>query len=132
METRYPFRFWSQDLLNWAILNNDIEPPRQAAAVLMEPRGSAQEFAREIPPQIILQGGMVGGVMVDPLTYVVTHLAERFAVLGDESRISAMTELMMFQRRQNETIDALLSRLDLVRTRAQDLWARARQEGELQ
>ena len=32
MESRYPFRFWSRDLLNWAILNNDIEPSRQAAA----------------------------------------------------------------------------------------------------
>ena len=121
MEGRYPFRFWSRDLLNWAILNNDLEPPRQAAAVLGELRGSAQEFAREIPPQIILQGGMVGGTQVDPLTYVVTHLAERFAVLGEESRLAAMTELMTFSRRQGETIDQLLSRFDLVRQRAQDL-----------
>ena len=94
MESRYPFRFWSRDLLNWAILNNDLTPPRQAAAVLGELRGGAQEFAREIPPNIIIQGGMVDGIHVDPLTYVVTHLADRFAVLGEESRLAAMTELI--------------------------------------
>ena len=104
----------------YVLLNNDLEPPRQAAAVLGELRGSAQEFAREIPPNIIIQGGMVDGIHVDPLTYVVTHLADRFAVLGEESRLAAMTELMTFSRRQGETIDQLLSRFDLVRQRAQD------------
>ena len=60
----------------------------------------------------------MGGVQVDPLTYVVTNLAERFAVLGEESRLAAMTELMI---RQSEGMDQLLSRFDLVHQRAQDL-----------
>ena len=82
MEARYPFRHWSRDVLNWAIVNNDLDASRQAAALLMELRGSAQELAREIPPSVVLNVGNVNGVAVDPVTYVMAQLAERFAALG--------------------------------------------------
>ena len=47
-------------------------------------------------------------------------LAEQFAVLGEENRIGTMADLLNFHRCNNESSDELLSRLDLIRMRAQE------------
>ena len=51
-------------------------------------------------------------------------LSERFAQLGEESRLAAVTELMGFARQGQERIDGLITRFDTVRQRAN-------QEGQL-
>ena len=50
------------------------------------------------------------------------HLAPaaQYTPRGEENRLSAMSELMMFRRNASETIDALLSRFLTLRYRAQN------------
>ena len=117
MEQNYSFRQWSRDVLLWSIAN-EADPSRKAASVMLVLRGAAKELARQIPPQVIVQGGVINGVQVDPLTYLMHSLQERFGNLGEEVRVQTITELMGFQRKNHETIDSLLVRFDTVRTRA--------------
>ena len=46
-------------------------------------------------------------------------LSERYAQLGEESRLAAITDLMNFTRRGSERIDDLITRFDTVRNRAE-------------
>ena len=114
----YTFRHWTRDLLLWTVANGDLEPHRQAAMILMQLRGAAQSLTREIPMDIILNGGIINGVQVDPPTYILNVLSERYAQLGEETRLKAMTDLMMFHKRGHERIDDLLTRFDVLRQRA--------------
>ena len=45
-------------------------------------------------------------------------LSERFSQLGEETRMQSMTDLMNFRREGREPIDALISRFDILRQRA--------------
>ena len=87
-ESTYPFRQWSRDVLLWSIAS-DMEPARKAAAVMLTLRGAARELSRQIPPQAVVAGGLINGVQVDPLTYVMHALQERFGNLGEEIRVQS-------------------------------------------
>ena len=117
-ESQYPFRYWSQDLIAWSILNTDLDPSQQTAAIILQLGGAARELARNLTYQQITQGGVVGGQAVDSVTYLLANLAQNFAPLGEEQRLQAMTELMTFNRVPGESIDALLSRYMTLRFRA--------------
>ena len=65
------------------------------------------------------QGGFINGVQADAMTYLVTHLGSRFALLGEEQRPAATNQLMNFVRLLGEWIDAPLTRFMMVRHRAQ-------------
>ncbi|CAE8619736.1 unnamed protein product [Polarella glacialis] len=119
MEARYPFRHWSRDVLVWTILT-DMDPARKAAAVILQLRGGAEELARGLPPQAIVAGGLINGVQADPMTFLMHSLSERYAQLGEETRLSAIAELMTFQRNGHERIDDLITRFDIIRQRAND------------
>ena len=82
MESRYSFRHWARDIMVWSILNSDLDARRKCAAVILELRGGAEELVRGLPPQAIMAGGVVNGVAVDPMTYVLHALSERFPHLG--------------------------------------------------
>ncbi|MFM7988134.1 MAG: hypothetical protein ACKPKO_53360, partial [Candidatus Fonsibacter sp.] len=73
---------------------------------------------RSITPDEIMNGGMVNGIQVDPVTYVVHGLQQRFALLDDEHRLAAMTQRLAFSRRHGETINGTLARYEVVRQRA--------------
>ena len=118
-ESRYPFRHWIQDLLVWGILAVDMDPGQQAAAVINRLEGEARNVTREMSYAEMTTGGILNGVAVDPVTYLLSHLAVLFAPLGEESRLTAMGELMNFHRNSNESIDQLLARFRGVRWRAQ-------------
>ena len=100
------------------MLLTDLQPQQQAAAIVMRLQGGAREFARMITPQELMNGGLHNGVMVDPVTYVIAGLHARFSPLEEESRLSAMTEMMAFTRKPGESINAVLSRYEVVRQRA--------------
>ena len=117
MESTYSFRQWSRDILLWSIAS-DLEPARKAAAVMLTLRGAARELSRQIPPQAVVAGGLINGAQVDPLTYLMHALQERFGNLGEEVRVQAITELMSFNRKGNEPVDSLLVRFDSIRARA--------------
>ena len=120
MQATYPFRQWTQDLLIWSIATEG-DASRKAALVVMQLKGTAQEYVRTIPPMALINGGFVNGVQVDPLTFLLHSLSERFAALGEEVRLGAITELLCFARQgSSETVDELMTRFDILRQRAHD------------
>jgi len=61
---------------------------------------------------------MLNGIHVDGMTYLLSILSERYADLGEEVRLKAITELMQFTRQGNEAIDVMISRFEILRQRA--------------
>eukprot|EP00971_Amphidinium_carterae_P327509 6458914-Amphidinium_carterae.1 len=55
---------------------------------------------------------------MDPVSYLLHGLSTRFAPLEEENRLRVVSELLAFSRRPGESIDALLTRFELVRLRA--------------
>ena len=119
MEARYSFRSWMQDLMLWAIFT-DLQPPQQTAAIIGQLGGAARELARALTPVEIFQGGIIEGVQLDPVSYLLQGLQRRFAPLDEEGRLRASMDLLNFSRNPGETVDMLITRFDLTRTRAQN------------
>ena len=117
MESQFPFRQWARDILVWSILT-ELPPARKCAWVVLNLRGGAAELARSIPPQALINGGMINGAQVDAMTFLMHSLSERYSPLGEETRVAALAELFTFARRGRERIDDLLTRFDLTRQRA--------------
>ena len=95
-----------------------LQPHQQCAAMIARLGGSARDVARVISPQEITAGGMRNGVQLDPVSYLLAALQDRFAALDEETRLQSMTEMLAFTRRPGESINALLSRYEIVRLRA--------------
>ena len=117
LEGSLPFRTWLQDLLLWTI-TTDLEPHRQAAAIIAQLGGAARELARTLSPQEIFNGGVVNGQHLDPVSFLIHGLSERFSPLDDEIRVRAAQDLLQFNRRGNESVDVLVSRFETIRARA--------------
>ena len=101
----------------WSILSQ-LEPARKAAAIVMRLQGSAREFANALPPNTIIHGGIVNGVQVEPTSFLMHALAERYAALGEEASLDAMSAMMNFDSQPGERVDELLIRFDNVRQMA--------------
>ena len=118
-ESTYPFRYWTQDLLAWSVVNDDMSPGQQASSIILSLSGAARELVRNLTLQEMTEGGVdADGNRVDPVSYILNLLASHFAPLGEEARLAALCELMRFNRRPGEPIDALLSRFLTTRHRA--------------
>ena len=115
----YTFAMWQRDCLLWTISSN-LEPPQQASMILQSLRGGARELTRDLPMEVITQGAILNGRQVDGVTYIIHMLAERYAQLGEETRLKAITDMMMFHRRHRESTDELLTRFEITRHRAHD------------
>ena len=111
------FRSWTQDLMLWTI-SSDLQPHQQCALIISQLGGAARDVARTLTPNEVYAGGFVNGQQVDPITYLLHELSQRFAPLDDELRLRATQDLLGFSRRGNETVDALISRFEIVRQRA--------------
>eukprot|EP00974_Lingulodinium_polyedra_P129193 11209158-Lingulodinium_polyedra.AAC.1 len=96
----------------------DLQPHQQCAAIVMRLGGAAREMARMISPQEMMNGGLMNGVQVDPVKYLLGSLHARFSALEEESRLACVLELLAFSRRPGENINDLLARCDTVRQRA--------------
>ena len=115
-ESSYPFAHWSRDVLIWSI-TSDMDASASVVSVL---QGSGRDFASNLPPMTLIQGGRLNGVDTDPLTYLMYQLSARFARLGEQVRIGSIGELMTFARQPHERIDLLLQRFESLRIRAQE------------
>jgi len=102
----------------WSILAVDMDQGQQAAAIISQLRGDASIMASNLSYMDITQGGLVAGVHQDPVNYLLYMLAQSFAPLGEEARMQAMRELLVFHRERNESIDAILNRFRRTRWRA--------------
>ena len=126
MESRsrnpYTFENYTRDLMMWSLATN-LRPHQQAAAVVLRLGGTARDVVRELTPIELTQGGIVNGVQLDPLAYLMHGLQTRYAPLSEETALRAVSELTAFTRRGSETTDALLSRfhttVHLARSRGQ-------------
>ena len=117
-EHNYSFRAYMTDISIWIMLT-DLQVHQQCAAIVMRLGGSAREIGRMLSPQEMMLGGQINGVQYDPVSYLLQALHRRFSALEEESRLTAMTEMLAFARRPGETINSLLARYDTVRQRAQ-------------
>ena len=116
MNDGYSFRAYVTDLTLWVMLT-DLQPHQQAAAVIMRLRGSARELGRTITADEIMNGGVINGQALGPVPYIIAGLQARFALLDEEARLAAMTEMLAFARSPHESINSLLSRYEVVRSR---------------
>ena len=66
----------------------------------------------------IMTGEMVKGVAVDSVTLLIATLQDRYGPLGEESRMTAMTEIITFRSNPNERTNELLTRFEVARERA--------------
>ena len=80
---RHSFDMWTRDLHAWTVLVSDrMDSSQQAAVVGLSRRGAAAEMYRAMTTQERTVGGIVEGVQVQPLTYLLIHLASRLAPFG--------------------------------------------------
>ena len=70
------------DISLWVMLT-DLQPHQQCAAIVTRLGGSAREVARMISPQEIMMGGARNGVQLDPVSYLMAALQDRFAALDE-------------------------------------------------
>ena len=85
MEQTYSFRNYQQDVLIWC-LTTDLQPHQQCAAVIQRLGGTARDLARQMTPAELLNGGMVNGAQVDPVSLLLDGLQQRFGMLeGDQT-----------------------------------------------
>eukprot|EP00971_Amphidinium_carterae_P292035 5797397-Amphidinium_carterae.1 len=124
-ETRYSFRQWHRDILLWAAAT-DVPTQAQAAAICMRLGGAAKELTKELDMNII-QNGMVvdlgdgnGPVQLNGVAVVLRGLSKRFAPADGEQSVRALANVMSFQVLPNESIDEVLSRFEVVLSRASD------------
>ena len=81
MEPGYTFTQWQREVLLWTLANSDLEPHRQAAMILQQLKGGARDQTRDLPVNIIMNGAVLNGINVDPVTYIMNILAERYGQL---------------------------------------------------
>ena len=114
----YDFAHWINDLQLW-MLQCEMQPHQQCAAIILRLGGTAREMTRTLTAQEIIRGGVIPGQgHVDPVTFLLHGLQMRFAQLGEETRLEAMTAMMSFRRNDREPIDDMLARFDTLRVRA--------------
>ena len=123
MEARYPFRLWVADVTLWAA-STDLQPIQQAPAVALRLGGAARAMARELPMDQLQNGAWLdlndgrGVQQVSGFMLLLLMLSRAFAPLQEESSLRAIQELLAFRRRDGETVDRLLVRFDVARSRA--------------
>ena len=101
-ERTYSFRAWLTDISLWTVVS-DLSPQQQAASIVLTLEGAAREHARSLAPAQLLQGGILNNQQVDPVTFLLAGLHERWGAVEEESRLAAMTEFLAFSRNPGET-----------------------------
>ena len=73
----------------------------------MRLKGSARRLPNSIPPHILVNGTIVNGVQIDPMSYIMHSLSENFMRLGEEQQLSAIADFMQFDAIPGERIEDL-------------------------
>ena len=131
MEHSYPFATYMDDLRVWNAAT-DLGEERRGAAVALRLGGVARALVNElttddlttaedyeIPPTA--QGQPPTPAHRTPMQIVVRALMNRFYPLLQEQQLATMLEFFHFKRHHGESIDAVLSRWELIRHRAHQL-----------
>ena len=114
----YPFSQYVKDVMLWSIAT-DMDIMRQGPAVAMQMTGAAKLRVSQILEMdnglLMLQRG--NGEMTG-LMLLLQNIGDKFAPLEVELSTRAMHDMMSFRRNPGESIDTLLTRFEMVRTRA--------------
>eukprot|EP00971_Amphidinium_carterae_P039641 778948-Amphidinium_carterae.1 len=124
-ESRYSFRQWMRDVMLWATAT-DVPVQSQAAAVCMRLGGAAKELTKEIDISTLQNGANIDMQDGNPpqhmngLAVLLRGLAKRFAPENGEQSVKALANVMAFSVLPNESIDEVLSRFEVLLSRAAD------------
>ena len=91
----YSFRAWVTDINLWAMLTT-LQPEQQCAAIIFQLEGGARELGRNLNAQQITQGGIINGQLLDPVSYLVMRLFQRFAHFQVETELIAAADFEQF------------------------------------
>lgn len=105
------------------VTHGRMSPTAQAALIQMGLRGTARQFAMEIPPVATTYGAQINGTMTDPVTYVMYSLANRYEALEDQRVMQSGTAVLDCVSRSGERMDSLLARFGLARFEADSVGA---------
>ena len=111
------FRQWCTELGLWLTIT-EVPPHAQAGIIVSRLHGTAKLVTNQLTPQQLTQGGMHNGLHLDPVTFLITQLQERFGLQEEEARLQAMMEMMSFHRKPGENTATFLMRYDLAREKA--------------
>lgn len=81
-------------------------------------RGSKRCSTNVNTPRDIQWWNGYNGQQLDPVSFLIHGLSERFSPLDDEIRIRAAQDLLHFSRKGNEPVDVLIARFETIRGRA--------------
>ena len=95
MQDRYSFREWSREVMLWS-LREEMTAQRKAAWLASSLENGTRELVNTMPAQAMIHGGQINGVQVDPMAFILHSLAERYAPLGEETRMRAARDLLEF------------------------------------
>jgi len=125
-EKDYTFRAFRMDVIMWQAAT-DIDITKQGPSLVLRLTGGARELMREINPDLIINGETrydAAGNITDNIAgvnYILQVLQARFAPLEQEIQLCAISDLFTFTRSAGENTDDLLTRYDIIRSRAENL-----------
>ena len=91
---------------------------QQPVAIGSRRCGAARAYTRAITPDALMNGGVLQGVQLDLVSYIITGLQLCFAQLDDARRLYAMAHLLAFTRDRSGNINVPLARYAVVCARA--------------
>eukprot|EP00971_Amphidinium_carterae_P009267 182995-Amphidinium_carterae.1 len=124
-ESSYSFRQWMRDILLWATAT-DVPVQSQAAAVCMRLGGAAKELTKEVDISTLQNGATVDMQDGNPprhlngLAVLLRGLSKRFAPENGEQSVKALANVMAFSVASHESVDEVLSRFEVLMSRAAD------------
>ena len=100
----------------WAA-GTELQAELQAPAVVQRLGGAARDLARAVPTNQLRDGRTdpITGVVTSGLTMLVAGLERRFGQFAIETSTRVIIDLLVFKRRQSESIDEALARFEILR-----------------
>ena len=129
----YPFRVWLQDVGIWSS-STELREEQLGGAVIQRLGGVARQLARSLDPDTVRNGRLefdnVGQPILDlngehvratGLQLLLRALQRRYGQQDIETSVSCIVDLMTFRRLAHESIDDSLTRLEVIKSRAEEL-----------
>ena len=89
MERTVPFRLYLSNLTLWCI-SSEKSQQAQVSQIIRRLGGTAREVADLLTPQEMFLGGVVEGIHLEPVAYLIQGLQRKFASLDKEARLRAL------------------------------------------
>ena len=112
MEPRYSFSSWVRDVRSWEESESRICAQRRAHKVFAQLTSSARELVQDIPVQQLTQAHIAHGRRLDPVSRLLTLVAERHRRANHGDRPSYTDLILEFKWGSAQTYDEVLYRFD--------------------